>query len=304
MGTEQIWQREYEATRYLRKMEDGRLQRRFDHLVSNLWTADEEGKVAIIRNQDRRTKLLELLCHVAVEQMHRTKTPSRSLDVNALVAASAAGFSPPKLKAPFAYPPNCLTKFGKTEHIKGAYEYGRLRIAPASSYNDPSLNPAQTDDELQHSTVTPNERLIFELRGLDADGREVNIPAEPLELHRMKTVADFYVWCCGLGYDARLFHEFEADAALVIHNIDAFVQRLALAVAKVFRGDMLHGPLGYYDSYTSRPEQVRPIFGKRFEFAWQNEYRFAWQIPEGSAVAPFFVELGLLSSISKLIQLA
>lgn len=44
-------------------------------------------------------------------------------------------------------------------------------------------------------------------------------------------VPNFYVWCCGLGYDARLFSDFEADAALVVKDKAAFEERFSRAMA-------------------------------------------------------------------------
>jgi hypothetical protein len=108
-------------------------------------------------------------------------------------------------------------------------------------------------------------------------------------------VPDFYVWCCGLGYDARLFDEFKAEAALVIRDKDAFRARLSAAVAgELPEGSVTDGPLTYYDPYTARHEQLVPIFSKHFRYLYQNEYRFAWTIPEGEPLESFFVELGPL----------
>jgi hypothetical protein len=102
------------------------------------------------------------------------------------------------------------------------------------------------------------------------------------ELFRYMMVPDFYVWCCGLGYDARLFHNFGYDAVLIIRNKDAFRARLSAAVASVLpKASMKAGPLRYYDPYTVRREQLVPIFSKHFRYLYQNEYRFAWTVPEG-----------------------
>jgi hypothetical protein len=97
--------------------------------------------------------------------------------------------------------------------MRAAFDRGVLRIAPASSYDDPSLNPAQADKELEHTTITPNKQLMFTLYGPDSKGNEVEIPVRKKEFFRYMMVPDFYVWCCGLGYDARLFQEFHAEAA-------------------------------------------------------------------------------------------
>jgi hypothetical protein len=240
-----------------------------------------------------------------LEQMERTKTPTRAVDERTLRKASAASYKPPQLKTPFAGSPVCFAKFGRREHIANAFDKGILRIAPASSYDDPSLNAAQADKELEHATITPNEHLVFKLKGLDAKGNEVEVPVQKKELFRYMMVPDFYVWCCGLGYDARLFHEFQTEAVLVIRDKDAFRARLASAVAHLLpTASMTDGPLEYYDPYTIRREQLKPIFSKNFRYLYQNEYRFAWTVPEEEPLRPFFVELGPLRGIAEFLELA
>src|ERR1035437_72748 len=301
----EAWRSQYENSRYLREVHDDLLQRRFDDLTSNLWSTDPAGNVIQMRNPAVRGDLLRLIYHVMLEQMGRAKMPSRAFDERALREASAARYKPPRLITPFAGSADCLTKFGKREHIANAFNKGILRIAPASSYNDPSLNPAQVDKELEHAAVTPNEHLMVKFYTRDADGKDVEMPVQLKALFRYMTVPDFYVWCCGLGYDARLFHEFQAEAALVISDKDAFRARLFAAVAKVLpKGNMADRALRYYDPYTVRREQLVPIFSKHFRYLYQNEYRFAWTVPEGEPLKPFFVELGPLHKIAEFLELA
>jgi hypothetical protein len=298
------WRREYESSRYLREVYDAVLKRRFDDLTSNLWSTDAAGNVVPTRLK-RRCQLLRLILHVMLEQMERAKIPIREFDERALMEASAAKYSPPQLKTPFAGSLACFAKFGSRDHIANAFDRGALRIAPASSYDDPSLNPAQVDKELEHVSITPNEHLTFKLHGRDADGNEIEIPVQKKELSQYMMVRDFFVWCCGLGYDARLFHEFEAGAVLVIRDKDAFRARLSVAVGRVLRkGSMTDGPLKYYDPYTVRREQLVPIFSKHFRYMYQNEYRFAWTVPEGEPLKPFFAELGPLHDIAEFLELA
>lgn len=62
-------------------------------------------------------------------------------------------------------------------------------------------------------------------------------------------------------------------------------------------------PLGYYDPYTT--PQIVPIFNKNFRYLYQNEYRFAWTVPEGErSLKEFFVELGPLHDIAEFLELA
>jgi len=286
-------------------VDDAVLKRRFDDLTRNIWSTDAAGNVVPQRNPNARRQLLKFILHVMLEDMERTQTSIRDFDEGALRAQSAAGYHPPRLKSPFSDALTCFTKFGKRAHIAAAFEKGALRVAPASSYDDPSLNPAQTDKELEHNTVTPNARLMFKIYGQDKDGNALELPTDPQELFRYLIVPDFYVWCCGLGYDARLFHEFEAEAAVVITDKNAFRTRLTEAVAKVLpQGELKEGPLRYYDPYMVQREQLMPIFSKHFRYLYQNEYRFAWTIPSNETLEPFFVDLGPLNDIAQFLELS
>ena len=62
--------------------------------------------------------------------------------------------------------------------------------------------------------------------------------------------------------------------------------------------------MAYYDPWTVRRDQLKPIFLKNFKYLYQNEYRFVWQVPPSAALSPFFVELGSLSDIAEFYELA
>jgi hypothetical protein len=300
------WRREYENSRYLREIYDAVLKQRLDDLKSNLWSTDAAGNVVPLRDSNRRCQLLRLILHVILEQMERAKMTRFDFDERALREASAAEYRPPRLKTPFAGSPLCFAKFGRREHIADAFDRGILLIRPGSSYgNDPSLNSAQADKELEHATITPNQHLMFKLYGRDAEGNEVELPVQKKELFQYMMVPDFYVWCCGLGYDARLFHDFQYDAVLIIRDKDAFRARLSACVARVLpTGRMTDGPLRYYDPYTVRREELGPIFSKHFRYLYQNEYRFAWVVPRAEPLKQFFVNLGPLHVIADFVELA
>lgn len=295
----------YKAARYLRKASDDALKERLQAIASNLWSTDREGNVIAARDASHRKALLALYCDTLFEQYIRTPMDLQ-FDEAKLRARSSAGFAPPKLKSPITFGPQCLAKFGKRQHIVPSLREGRIRVAAAGAYNDPSLNAAQMDEELQHHVRTPNERIEMKLYGkYTPDGPEVEIVPQWGELFRYMQVPNFYVWCCGLGYDARLFKEFEADAALIVIDQKAFADRFSSAVAKQKpHGRFEHDGIGYYDPYTTRRDQLVPAFSKNIKYLYQNEYRFVWWMPEGEVLDPFFVELGSLEDIATIVELA
>ncbi len=143
-------------------------------------------------------------------------------------AKASASYAVPRFtSATPTLAPGGLVRFGKFMHLESGLTQGRFRIAPASGYADPSLNAAQLDNELQHLSVTPNEHVKFKLFGsATPEGPVEEIAATPLELFRYMNVPPFYVLCLSSRFDFRMFHDFEADAALVIHDAEEFARRV------------------------------------------------------------------------------
>ncbi|MCQ0987228.1 hypothetical protein [Jiella marina] len=303
---ESIWRSEYERNRYLRNAPDEFLDQRLKGISANLWSTDKDGNVTQPRRSDVRHELLKLAHHVILEKLSRGLPTPSTFEEKALRDAGVGSYVPPKLASPFMGGPSGFAKYGKRDHIKASFERGTFRIAAASSYLDPSLNPAQADHELEHTVVTPNEHLLMRLYGKDAAGNEVEIPHTPLQLFRYMQVPNFYVWCCGLSYDARMFYDFEAEALLMIRDMEAFTARFIAAV-KATKPDLAsrHGPCAYYDPYTVTREQLTPMYSKNLRYLYQNEYRFTWTAPPETTDLPtFFVELGPLADIAEFYELA
>lgn len=295
---------EYKISRYLRHAKDDALIKRLEDIGTNLWSTDRDGNVTPIRNQMHRSFLLKLYLDTLYEQ-HLRHTKNLDFNEADLRRRMTAQFIQPLLKTPVDFEPTCLAKFGQRKHILDSFDKGILRIAPAQSYQDPSLNSAQKDDELCHHLQTPNEQIKFKLYGPDENGSKTELKARPLELFRYMEVPNFYVWCCGLGYDSRLFSEFGADAALIVKNISAFKTRITNAVrAQIPLATFESREIEYYDPYNLRRSQLTPIFCKHIRYLYQNEYRFAWKLENQDDLKPFFVELGPLHDIATVLELA
>ncbi|HSI10931.1 hypothetical protein ACQKJ1_23785 [Methylorubrum rhodesianum] len=296
----QNWVLEYEASNYLREMSEDLLQERYDMLTYNLWSTGQHGEVTPPRDPINRRSLLRLIVHVCCEQSNRRGDGMISFDEETARSTASASYTPATLKIPFGGSPECFAKFGQRDHIKRSFDEGVFRIAPASSFNDASLNEAQRDNELMHWTRTPNEQMMVKFYGLDENGAEIEMPVRKQELLRGMTVSDFYVWCCGLGYDARLFSEFKAEAVIVIRNKQEFKRRFSEAVSKILPySTMQDRSLVYYDPYTIHRNQLFPIFTKNIKYLHQNEYRFAWQAPAGDPLEPKYPVLGPLHDIAE-----
>ncbi|HYS86211.1 MAG TPA: hypothetical protein VEN78_14595 [Bradyrhizobium sp.] len=201
-------------------------------------------------------------------------------------------------------PGGILLKFGKREHLLPALERGALRLTPASSYNDPSLNAAVRDDELSFETITPP--AMFTLEVLDpTGGRPIPVrPASPLRVrHTLST--NYYVFCLSTAADHRLFGDFEADACLVLRSPREFLTRLVNAAKAGLPGWRSGGgPVEYLDPLATRNGALHIPLVKHFRYTYQWEYRVYW-LPDApqAKINPVFVELGALDDIGELVVL-
>lgn len=295
-----LWQSEYEKRRYLRHASDAALADRYATLLKMLWSTDRDGNVQQPRDQQTRLYALKLIFHVLLEQQDRGLAPSGiAFDEKAMRTESAALYVPPKLSGQLPESPKGFSKFGPSKYIKPSYERGIFRIAPASTFLDPSLNAAQQDQELQHYSKTPNQSLKMNLHGFDNNGKPISVSPTGGELIDYMNVPDFYVWCCSWNCDIRTLYDFSYDSFIFIHNEEEFAKRMVAAV-KDIKPELIskHDPVSYYDPYNIRRDQLFPIFVKNFKYRYQNEYRFAWTVPTGTTMEPFNIEIGPLNDIA------
>lgn len=295
--------RRYRNTRYLRHVHDDRLNCRANHIAGNLWTTDANGLVTRLEPPCREF-FMRIYADLREEQRLRSGGPMIDLDEGAIRASASAAYIAPRLKgATPALAPGALVRFGKYVHLEGTLTQGRFRIAPASSYADPSLNAAQFDEELRHAAVTPNQQLVFKVYGRRTpDGPEEELPVTPLELNHYMNVPPFYVLCLTSRFDFRMFHDFDADSALVIHDRTEFSRRVNEAMAPAVDAEPDMRDVQYYDPYHVRREELIPGFSKHFRYAYQNEVRMIWRPKSGATPAAVFVEAGPLSDIAELVR--
>jgi hypothetical protein len=142
------------------------------------------------------------------------------------------------------------------------------------------------------------------MTGLDENGKEIDIPYQPVEYLEGIRSRDFYVWCCSAAYDARIFGDFEKyDAALIIRDQQAFSDRLASAMRSKLPGiTMQAGRVSYYDPHDIDRALLQPIFSKNFRYLYQNEHRFAWEVDAGLHEKNLFIEIGPLHDICEILE--
>jgi hypothetical protein len=198
-----------------------------------------------------------------------------------------------------------LVKYGKLQHLRPAYEFGRLRIAPASSYADPSLNPAIRDDELEVELQPPPSEMRLDV--IDPATGESRGRLNPIG-NKIRKVSrtNYYVSCFSSLLTPRLFQDFDnADACLLITRPREFIEVVFAEFERrlpVFTG--LERPVRYIDPLNATLRDLEVFFCKHFRYAYQAEFRFVWLPPElRGDLEPLFLELGGLSAYAELISL-
>lgn len=203
-----------------------------------------------------------------------------------------------KNKLPSSY----IARLGQREHLKASMNLGRFRIAPAASYSDPSLNPAIRDDELSVTAIRSGDTALIHAIDPTTGKQGERIPTIGEITFSTALAENFYVLCMTAQYSPRLLDDFDADAILVITNIDRFILRLEREVRKV-RADLVLAANGvrYYDPYRVRPDMMDHFYAKNFRYAYQKEYRFIWHTP-GLPIdcQSFFVDIGNMRDIASI----
>jgi hypothetical protein len=313
MKRHEAWRAHYRARRYMEHLTDDELQQRAKDVFLNMLVITQEAKIGLPPISPESTCWMEVWTHVLEEFVVRfgpypagfgtgfMKTVAIPVPSNPLAERAAAAVSA-RAAPQGAY----LVKYGKLKHLKPAYELGRLRIAPASAYSDPSLNPAIRDEELEVEIQPPPSEI--RLTVIDPKSGKSKGSISPLG-NKIKKVSrtNYYVSCFSSLFTPRLFLDFDdADACLLITRPREFIEAVFAEFERklpAFTG--LDKPVRYIDPLNTSLRDLDVFFCKHFRYAYQKEFRIVW-LPKKlcSDLDPVFLELGKLSDYAELISLA
>jgi len=314
------WRAEYRNERYLREASTDAVLQRVGHLMGSVLGLLGGGLIAPMISNGESLPMARLT-H-ALEELQLRGVSYRDRRVFEAMQVPQPR-TPRVLKALGAFgsrrwPAEILVKFGDPRYLEPLVREGRIRISPASSYDDPSLNPAQRDKECEVSAyVLPMDahRLMAIQTTTDSSGRVVSQEGRDINVASMGSVqvqfmsnSDYYVYCVSRCLEARMFDDFNYDACVVFTEPSIFVERLRAATTKALPDwRMVASEVFYFDPYLSRVHQLEPFLCKHFRFAYQNEYRFAWiASPENPTIAKLShieLVLGSLAECAELISL-
>lgn len=200
-------------------------------------------------------------------------------------------------------------RVGRQDRLNETLEKGNIRFGSASSFDNPSLNAAQKDLELEKSSNRPGQSLRIER----SDGRAVSpigdvtfTTRSAREIGNQLVPVDYWLSSWSIEFDPRLCHEFGANAIIVVWDPDEFAERVERAVERKRPGwTFADIPIQYFDPYDLQPSpnrRLHPSATKDFAFGYQRELRLAMiqpdePIPSGDAIV---LEIGSLQDIAGL----
>lgn len=292
---------DYGRDRYMAHLSDSRIIQRANDIMRNVHQIDSVGRITV-DNKDPRLyywmdRFSEVLHEAGLRNISRDTFGEGAVKDYpyprdgvrpARIAQSLA-----EIRVPSG---DYLVRYDKFDHILEAYETGRIRLGPAASYSDPSLDVARRDDELNFQIDI--DTSFFPVIGPGA----CNIgPRFPI---RGSLSTNYYILCTSSCLRVRLFLDFDSEAGLVIRDPEKFKDRLSKAIARDLPQFSLTAKrVEYYDPLWVAPVEVKPIFSKHFRYAYQEEVRFA-VMPPGptSDLAPVFLNLGSLKDIATIVD--
>ncbi len=307
-----LWLKQYHSRRYMEHLTDTELEDRFRDIFVNFLSLTTDAKIGLVGLSEGGARWGELFSHVMEEYALRCQSIPR-LDMR---EGFASRIGVPDPRSPLAekaaaavreknlHAGSYLVKYGKRSFLQSAVESGRIRISPASSYTDASLNHAVRDNELEF-TITPNPReaTLHIFSGKDGHYKGSGKPRRLSMTTRSKT--DYYVYCLSSSLSPRLFLDFEADACLVIADPDDFVERVLCGLeAQCPDWSGVGMAVSYIDPLLCERRDIDVFNSKHFRYSYQKEFRLTW-VPETPATSIDHVslEIGSLKDSCLLISL-
>jgi len=300
---DQVVRLDYRRNRYLSGLSDGYLSRRLEDIVANVHTVDAHGLISVDVKDPVLFYWMSRLTEVDEELSLRDGPyPSGWKGIRVNFDTMPASLKPGQkegieLDGKPRSPDKYFVKYGKRVYLERALEQGVIRIAAASSYSDPSLNPSIRDDELG-LMIAPVSQPPFDAQPVCA--ALVAPHRKPIDV-RMES--DYLVFCASEVLARRLLFDFEADSCLLIHDPTEFSHRIDQAVRDAGRDWIfLSQSVEYLDPLAVSLQEVKLPLTKHFRYAYQREHRLAW-IPSSACprIDAMTVELGSLQDIAELV---
>ena len=296
---------QYLADRYLQHLSLEDLVQRTVDVLSNYPVLRKDGKIGLHPIDEDGKHWFTLFCNIMTEmELRDAQFPDGFLE-DAPVPKPTWPEMPKGAEAmkSMDLTGDYLFKFGKECHLRPMLEKGKILIKPASSYDDPSLNKAVQDKELEVSIFAkPSETKIHRVNQETLETESIIEPIGNITF-TLECPSDYYVFCLASVYDLRLFDDFPSDSCLVIRDPKRFVERVFDEFKELtanWSGCATF--VTYYDPLRIAQMPSSVFFHKHFRYAYQKEYRVVLRPREPiEKLEQFFIEIGSLEEYCDLV---
>ncbi|MFZ0479157.1 MAG: hypothetical protein WAL71_08405 [Terriglobales bacterium] len=302
----EVWRHDYLSFPYLIGAPDDRVGKRFCDIVMNTAELGPEGKIGVHDFAKDETPT-QKFTHMLEEYGSRGGTPAGVIAAaRAPVLRYFENGTPVAVKMFQGYqapPAPFLVKYGRKEFLEPMIKEGRMRICPATFYNNTAFLQSVQDDERSRMFFIPTfrERLAGKDH-LDFQGRRIVFGDDDINMPVICPDYFLFSLCDQIYY--RLPTDFNADAALIIRNPGLFTQRvISHFLVKQPDWEPLHGPVTYYDPYRDYSKVKVAEMSKHFGYAYQREVRIAFRSkhPIHTGLQPEFLKIGAMTDYAELI---
>lgn len=297
----QEWRRMYLLNRYLFSKSICDLEKRRDHILGNLLIFSKDGSLSFDQSK-QMSGLVERYVHLEEEMFQRNisidlvnEAGKHSKKYQNIVKALDIQINRKLITGEY------LVIFGQKVYFEQTFKFGKIRIKPASDYNDFNLIESVRDDELSQTLILPKDTKL----------RKQMSSGEFKELNGIQSISvtnkyptDFYIYCMSTTFQPRLFEDFKADACILIYDIPIFLNKFR-DYLKIYYSDWLieSNNVRYFDPFF--PTKLLSIpFNKHFSYWYQSEFRIAFKprIPV-QKLEIIYPEIGSLENCCELILL-
>lgn len=306
MRRHELWRYEYRKHRYMEYLSKKELIDRTQTIISNMTVLAADGKISLHGVNETGIYWMQVWTHALEEFALRYGSYPNGFDDGAMSNAEIVKPSFPEepkavtaIKNVGGFKEGALCKFGKYEHLNAMFNKGAIRIAPASYYDDPSLNTAIRDDELSFEVQVRVDGLLLE----NIQGSKV--PAFGQVKFKLESNTNYYVHCFASKYTYREFDDFDADCCIIIDKPRILFKKMMKSVKAMkpdFRG--FATPVKYLDPLNVSPQDVDVFVAKHFKYSYQNEVRTIWLPNEPKEqLDPFFIKIGSMQSYARIVRI-
>ncbi|QHQ37134.1 hypothetical protein [Algicella marina] len=302
------WRHVYAQHPYLLGAPDERIDERFCNVFQNVMELGDNGKIQLV-SLHANPEFMEAFTHLLEEYAFRTggrPPPNLIKCAGAPIKKYFENGTPIGVRMFEGYEAPSrpiLVKYGKRRYLEPMLQKGELRLANAGLYNDSGFLDAVRDDETRRTFFLPtyHERLEGKTH-LEFQGKKQAYDDDDVVLPLV--FGDYYLFSLCESIHHRMPTDFDADAAIVIHNPELFKQRL-IGTFLAQRPDFVPaaGRVIYYDPYRDYTKFREPMLAKHFGYAYQKEVRVVMRPKRQSflPLEPIFLNIGSMSDYAEMV---